>query len=123
MRVFHVTPMCNLPGIRKRGLIPDLATGKRKAVYVVDEKAVSWAIAHVADRHGMKVNRLVIISLDIDENDLRRLGVPGVFYVERFIPVLDAPVYHAHMYLRHVEEDLVENRDPWEWEILEVAKI
>lgn len=104
MQVFHVTPICNTPQIRARGVRPDLATGKRKASYWVDVKCLPWAIAHVANRHGLKVDRLVIFEADIPEEALKAMNLPGVFYCETLVQVLDKPAHSAGLWLRWIEE-------------------
>ena len=77
MKLYHVTPARNVPGIRRRGLLTAKATGRLPAVWLVTPGAVGWAKEHVRAKH--RAGRVAVLSLDVPRSKLRRKW-RGVWY-------------------------------------------
>ena len=89
MIVYHVTPKCHLPGIRREGVRPDLARGRLKASWWVSGERLAWAIAHICHRHGVVPGRVVILPADIDRDKLVGTRYPGVFFTREVVDLKD----------------------------------
>lgn len=63
MRLYHVTFVRSLNSIlRDRYLDPMRARGKRKVVWLVPARLVSWAIGHVQMRHCCSLSSIRILD-------------------------------------------------------------
>jgi hypothetical protein len=51
--------------VRDNQIRPDLSTGKRKVVWLVDWEHVPYAVFHVAQRHNLKIDDLRIIQVKL----------------------------------------------------------
>jgi len=83
--LFHATPISRLRSIRTLGLLPGCARGKLKVVWLHSLSKSSWAISHVAERHGVAEAQVVIIKLAIPRAWLRR-NRRGVWVCDRVGP-------------------------------------
>jgi len=63
IQLYHVTLTINIQSIYTHGLLPDMATGKEKKVWLVTREALLWAIAHCANRHDVHISDLVVIPI------------------------------------------------------------
>ena len=72
---WHVTPATNVQSVLSCGLLPSLARGSLKAVWLVSRCRLTWAVRHVRKRHG--VAEVAVISVRVDRASLirRRRGV------------------------------------------------
>lgn len=86
MLLYHATHKHNVDGIRKHGLDPSRATGKRKAVWLHDEDLWTWAINHVCDRHKWERSEIVLFCVQVGSLPVKRSKHAGVYYVEGWVP-------------------------------------
>lgn len=64
--LFHITTRDNLKNIvRDNQIKPDLSTGKKKVVWLVDWERVPYAVFHVAQRHNVKIDDLRIVKVKL----------------------------------------------------------
>jgi len=84
--VYHISPAPK-DEVISRGLLPEKARGKLKAVWVVDRDMITWAIAHTALHHNVTIGALSCYECHINEALLRRTRWPGVYYVQIPVPV------------------------------------
>lgn len=82
---FHITTVSRLPGIKRQGLLPSKALDKRKAVYAVHEDQGTWALSHVAARHKVELDELVVLIVVDDEHHWVK-GGKNYFWNPRTIP-------------------------------------
>jgi hypothetical protein len=73
--LFHVSPVRNLRSIGRFGLLPSLARAGLRAVWLVSRSRLTWAIAHVRERHS--VADVVVFRVAVSRSSLvrRRRGV------------------------------------------------
>lgn len=62
-QLYHVTHINNIESIYSAGLDPNHSAGKEAKVWLVDESALLWAIAHCADRHNEQIRYMVVIPV------------------------------------------------------------
>ncbi len=79
MIIRHATPRRNLRSILRSGLLPGLARGKIKAVWLHASGKTSWAIPHVAGRHHVPQDQVVVLEVRVPRSQLRR-NRRGVWY-------------------------------------------
>lgn len=65
-KLYHITPGYNILSIDILGLLPNLATGRRKCVYVCKRAALKSAIVHICKRHKCQPEDLVICEIADD---------------------------------------------------------
>ena len=68
----HATPLRNLPGIARHGLLCRKSRGRQKVVWLHSAAATPWAELHTVRRHGGKVEAAVIVEVDVPRRWLRR---------------------------------------------------
>jgi hypothetical protein len=85
MYLYHATPSDNLVSIVERGLDVDKAAGALKACWMCNEKKVAWAILHVAKRHKVLADQVVVCRIRVPRPWLIRSRV-GLWYCLRDIP-------------------------------------
>ncbi len=79
MLIRHATPRRNLRSILLSGLLPGMARGKLKAVWLHAPGRTSWAIQHVAERHHVPEDDVIILEVRVPRSQLRR-NRRGVWY-------------------------------------------
>jgi hypothetical protein len=72
MLLRHATPRRNLRSIFRTGLQPALALGKLKAVWLHATAKGRWAVRHVAGRHQVSVEAVVVLEVRVPRSQLRR---------------------------------------------------
>ena len=73
MVLYHITPRRNMAIIDKYGLLPERATGKEKAVWLVTRTLIPWGLAHTATKPGKgPITRLVVYRVEVSRAQLRR---------------------------------------------------
>jgi hypothetical protein len=85
MLLRHATPIRNLASIRRLGLLTRKSQGKRKVVWLHTASKSEWATLHTVERHGGKVENVVILEIDVPRNWLRRAH-RGLRYSLRDVP-------------------------------------
>jgi len=81
MIVYHVTPKSNLKSIKRNGVLPSLAQGTFKASWYVSIDLIPWAINHVARRHKVRHEDLILCVCAITAKDRYRHGRSGVYAI------------------------------------------
>ena len=81
----HSTPRKNLASIVAHGLLTSKSQGKLKAVWLCSPERTSWAVLHVAKRHGARVEGIVTLEISVPRSWLRR-NRRGTWYCTKDIP-------------------------------------
>lgn len=68
----HATPRKNVRSIHEHGLLPWLAKGRLRAVWLHSPAQTDWAIAHVARRHAVDPADVVILEVEVSRRVLKR---------------------------------------------------
>lgn len=76
--LYHWTHRDNLASIARGGLDPAFARGSLRAVWMADGTRILWAAAHVAARHQVEPDALVLLRVRVDGLDLTRTSWPNV---------------------------------------------
>jgi hypothetical protein len=84
MKLRHATPLCNVLGIVRRGLLTAYSRSHCKRVWLHERGKTKWAIRHVAKRHGCRPHEVVVLEVEIPAERLRKHG-KGVFHCDRDI--------------------------------------
>jgi hypothetical protein len=85
MLLRHATPIRNLPSIQRLGLLCSKSQGRRKVVWFHSASMSEWAVLHTVERHGGRVENVVILEIDVPRSWLRRAH-RGLRYSLRDIP-------------------------------------
>ena len=85
--IYHATHKKNLASIVAGGLDPSYATGKLRAAWLHHEMMCSWAVKHVAARHGWAEADIILIPVVVIPYGLRQGSKDGVYYTQEVIPV------------------------------------
>jgi hypothetical protein len=83
--LYHVSP-ASRDSIATRGLLPEMARGKLKAVWLCTRDMIVWSIAHVALRHDVTIGSIFVYECHIDDVLVKRSAWPGIYYVKVTIP-------------------------------------
>lgn len=95
MRLYHATPRKNRDSILEHGLLPELADGKRKAVWLHTASKREWAILHTMKRHDVNLDEVDIIAIDLPRSKLTRRW-RGLWTCAETIPVTLLHVTNAY---------------------------
>jgi hypothetical protein len=68
----HATLLRNLPSIRRHGLLCSKSQGRLPVVWLHSPSKSDWAALHTVKRHGGRVERVIIIEVDVPRSWLRR---------------------------------------------------
>jgi hypothetical protein len=85
MKLRHATPRRNLASIGRLGLLCSKSQGRRKVVWLHAPGKTAWAILHTIERHGGRVEDVVVIELNVPRRWLRR-SRKGLWYCLGDIP-------------------------------------
>src|SRR5947199_3897878 len=85
MLLRHATPARNLPSIRARGLLTSMSRGALPLVWLHSAGASRWAVPHVSRRHGVAVQDVARLEVDVPRSWLRR-NRRGLWTCARDIP-------------------------------------
>jgi hypothetical protein len=85
MRLRHATPVRNLDSIRARGLLTSMSRGALPLVWLHAPAATRWAVPHVSRRHGVPVEAVVVLTVNVPRSWLRR-NRRGLWTCDRDIP-------------------------------------
>jgi len=72
LTIQHATPRRNVPSILRAGLLPGLARGKLKAVWLHAARKTRWSIQHVSRRHHVPEDKVVVLVVRVPRSMLRR---------------------------------------------------
>lgn len=103
---YHWTFRHCLGSILDQGLKRDKATGKLPAVWVCDSTRYAEAQFHIAERHDMPLETMVLLRVLVDFCELTQTKWDGVYYLLRDVEPRDITVvlYESpallRMYLR-----------------------
>lgn len=96
MTLYHVTSAANMVSIDATGLDPAKATHGEKAVWLVSQSMVHWALGHTAAKPGRGgVNDLVVYRCEVSRRALRRFhrGIWRSYSVVRPVSVTRSETY------------------------------
>ena len=85
MLLRHATPLRNLPGIQRHGLLCSKSKGRLKAVWLATKEKSSWAALHVVKRHGGRIEQVVVLEVTVPRSWLRR-SRKGLWYCPKDVP-------------------------------------
>ncbi len=85
MLLRHATPLRNLRSIRRAGLLCSKSQGRMPVVWLHAPSKSSWAALHTVQRHGGRVEGVVIVEVDVPRSWLRR-NRRGLRYSLRDVP-------------------------------------
>jgi hypothetical protein len=85
MLLRHATLARNLNSILRRGLLCSYSKGKLPAVWLCTPAKTLWAAAHVVERHGGRIESVVVLEVSVPRSWLRRHR-KGLFYCPRDVP-------------------------------------
>ena len=85
MHLRHATPLRSLPSIQRHGLLCSKSRGRLRAVWLAAEGKSSWAAMHVAWRHGVRIEAVITLEVDVPRSWLRR-SRKGLWYSTRDVP-------------------------------------
>lgn len=83
--LYHVTSKHHFLPVNLLGLLSEFSEGKRKAVWLVSKRAVSWAVEHTCREKGLNPEDLIIVRVRVRRSWLRKNKVDGVWYCNRDI--------------------------------------
>lgn len=68
----HATTTANAGQIRREGLRVAHALGKEKAIWLHTTSKTHWAIAHTQKRHGVSLEEVIILEVNVPRSQLKR---------------------------------------------------
>src|SRR5438034_7519920 len=72
MRIRHATLRRNLPSIRRFGLLCSKSQGKLPVGWLHAPSKSAWATIHTVERHGGRVEGVVVLEVEVPRGWLRR---------------------------------------------------
>src|SRR5687768_5206724 len=85
MLLRHATPVRNLPGILRQGLLCRRSRGRLKVVWLHRAGKSPWAALHTVGRHGGPVEAVAVLEVRVPRAWLRR-SRRGLWYSRRDLP-------------------------------------
>jgi hypothetical protein len=70
--LLHVSPRRNLQSIYQQGINPDFSRGARAECWFCANALRSWAIEHVAERHGIDPRDVIVVRVSVPRSWLTR---------------------------------------------------
>jgi len=106
MLLRHATPKRNLDSIQRQGLLCSKSQGRLEVVWVHAPSKSAWAVLHTVQRHGGRVEGVVLLEVDVPRGWLRRsrkrlwccgrdLSPDRIRRVIDFAEVADSPIAAA----------------------------
>jgi hypothetical protein len=96
MVLFHITHRRNMASIDRLGLLPERATGRELAVWLVTKSCIIWALMHTALKKGRgPLPQLVVYEVELPRSKVRRFsrGLYRTFEMVRPVSVEPASTY------------------------------
>ena len=72
--LIHVTPRRNLQSIYALGIDPSFSLGQLRVCWFCSPRRRAWAVAHVADRHGISPAEVAVIRVSVLRDQLQAMG-------------------------------------------------
>ncbi len=72
--LLHITLRRNLPSIYALGIDPSFSLGQLRVCWFCSPRRRAWAVAHVADRHGVSPAEVAVIRVDLPRSQLQPMG-------------------------------------------------
>ena len=72
--LLHVSPRRNLSSLYKHGVSPDFAQCLRAECWFCAPSLRAWAIAHVAERHGVAPADVVVLRVRVSRDQMVHRG-------------------------------------------------
>lgn len=88
MALYHVTLKTNRESIVREGLCPFYAKGKLRAVWLVSQSRILWAIVHICTRDKVNPHDVLVLECVVPLEEAKRFRA-GIHYTEKTIPVED----------------------------------
>lgn len=99
MHLYHVTPAYNVQSILKTGIDPNRSRGTMIVSWYTLEGRIEWAINHVAKRHDVDKQAVVVFEVDKPLGVFANAATIGVFtctFTNR--PIAMYPAYNWFPY-------------------------
>jgi hypothetical protein len=84
MLLRHATPIRNLRGIFRSGLLCSMSQGKLPVVWLHSPAKSAWAMLHTVKRHGGRVESVAVLEVSVPRGWLRK-SRKGLWYCARDI--------------------------------------
>jgi hypothetical protein len=68
----HATPLANLKSIERTGLLPSRSQTARNEVWLHKPSRTAWAVLHVARRHKVPIEKIVVLTVRVPRAKLQR---------------------------------------------------
>lgn len=68
----HASPRRNVASIHENGILPWLAKGRLRVVWLHSPAQTDWAVAHVAKRHSVDPADVVVFEVELPRGLLKR---------------------------------------------------
>lgn len=101
--LYHVTDEGNTGSISQNGVSPAYSMGKKQVSWYVSRQKIEWAILHVAVRHRLYVQDIVICAVLVDWPNVKRSGQVGLYYVN--YPLFPESFAAAEKFMSYDEEE------------------
>lgn len=102
MKLYHWTFRHLLPSILDEGLSVARSRGRLPAIWLCQKARVGQLMYHAAERHDLPEDNMVLLSVQIGGDTLRKSKWPGIFYTMENIPrqslavvIADSPAFAA----------------------------
>jgi RNA:NAD 2'-phosphotransferase (TPT1/KptA family) len=89
MPLYHATHIRNLDSIQREGILTKYATGRSPTVWLHASSMWSYALHHVAERHGWEVGDVVLIEVFNRRIPTRATRWHGIYNTAEDIPPED----------------------------------
>lgn len=85
--LYHATTRAAAPDCWRQGILTRMAKGAMRAVWLVPENRVHWAILHTQKRHGVSLDDVRVISVKIDSSRVKSHGGGRHYTLQDIEPV------------------------------------
>ena len=72
--LLHVTLRRNIPSIYRNGINPAFSRTQWRVCWFCPRSRRAWAIAHVAERHGVDPSEVVVLRVSLPRDQLVKRG-------------------------------------------------
>lgn len=86
MILYHATPSRNEQAILREGLLTAMSQTAQPEVWLHSASRSAWAILHVADRHGVPAEEVILLAVRISRRALRRRCKRGLWSTAQDVP-------------------------------------
>ena len=82
---YHVTTKSAIAGIKQRGILPSLARGKRKVVWLCNGEKLAWALLHITKHQKRKPQNMRVLRVILPRESLKSWSMKGVYTCDKVI--------------------------------------